>query len=348
MIAYPTHPGDALLDSFARQHIRAARFPRRLPVWVGSACAVLLMAGMGIYCVRLEEAAAWPVLASVVLPLIAVAVLALSVAALAMLKVSRLINGLTQLAAAIEADAGEGTAPALSEDGPRVIARLARAINGSARNRAGRQAELLQVLAAYAHDQRTPLTRMGMRCEMLEDPAARAALQRDLAEMAELIEATVSCARMQCSAGEKTQRVDADSLLDTLIDDYKGAGRTVALEGRVGCPVDTCPHALRRVLMNLIDNAFRYGGDARLCVRVEARRLVLAVVDSGPGIVPAQMDRVFAPWYRAPETAVRASGSGLGLAIARRLTLAMRGELQLENRRTGGLEARVTLPLVAA
>jgi signal transduction histidine kinase len=75
---------------------------------------------------------------------------------------------------------------------------------------------------------------------------------------------------------------------------------------------------------------------------------MLAVVDSGPGIVPAEMEAVFTPWYRAPQTAARAPGSGLGLAIARRLTQAMQGELQLNNRSTGGLEARVTLPLAAA
>jgi len=75
--------------------------------------------------------------------------------------------------------------------------------------------------------------------------------------------------------------------------------------------------------------------------------VVVAIVDSGPGIVPAEMEAVFAPWYRAPQTAARAPGSGLGLAIARRLTLAMQGELQLENRHSGGLEARLTLPLAA-
>jgi signal transduction histidine kinase len=267
---------------------------------------------------------------------------------LTVMKVLELLSCLKRLAAAIELNGVQATETMLSEDGPPAIAHLARAINASMRHRAGRQAELLQILAAYAHDQRTPLTRMGMRCELLEDSAVRNALQRDLAEMAELVEASLSCARMQCSAEEPTHLVDADGLLGTLVGDYRDAGCAVVLEGRVGRPVQTCPHALRRVLVNLIDNALRYGGDVRLCVRIEARRLVFAVVDSGPGIVPAQMDAVFMPWYRAPETAARVSGSGLGLAIARRLTLAMRGDLQLENRCTGGLEARVTLPLIVA
>ncbi|WP_321787817.1 HAMP domain-containing sensor histidine kinase [Paraburkholderia sp. J94] len=264
------------------------------------------------------------------------------------LKYGELRTRLRHYAEAIEADAGETVGVALPETGPAPIARLARAANHSARQHAGRQAELLHVLAAYAHDLRTPLTRMGMRCELLDDDAMRDALERDLAEMAELVEGSLSCARMQCSAEEPMRSVDADGLLDLLIADYRDAGRIVKLDGHVGRPVVTCPHALRRVLVNLIDNALRYGGDACLSVRVEARRLVIAVLDSGPGIVPAQLDAVFLPWYRAPGTASAAPGSGLGLAIARRLTQAMRGELHLENRRTGGLEARLSLPLASA
>ncbi|MFM0501481.1 HAMP domain-containing sensor histidine kinase [Paraburkholderia caffeinilytica] len=258
-------------------------------------------------------------------------------------------SSIARLAAAIEQRSDTDTLQqTFAEFGPPTVVRLVRAMNGAQRRDAERVAELLDVLAAYAHDLRTPLTRMGLRCERLGDGELRDAMERDLAEMGELVEASLACARMQCCAGEPLRRFDADGLLGTLIDNYKDAGRSVELEGQVGCPVVTCPHALRRVLVNLIDNALRYGSDVRLCVRVDAGRVVLAVVDSGPGIVPAEMEAVFAPWYRAPQTAARAPGSGLGLAIARRLTLAMRGELQLENRRSGGLEARVTLPLAVA
>ncbi len=130
-------------------------------------------------------------------------------------------------------------------------------------------------------------------------------------------------------------------MFDALVDNYHDAGRVVELDGRVGRPIVTCPHALRRVLMNLIDNALRYGTDVRLRVRVEAQHLVLAVLDSGPGIAPSQLAAVFEPWYRAPESAAKAKGSGLGLAIARRLVKAMRGDLQLRNRRGGGLEGHL-------
>ncbi|WP_186084795.1 sensor histidine kinase [Burkholderia gladioli] len=255
---------------------------------------------------------------------------------------------IARLAAALERQCREGTRAALPPDGGAALDRLIQAINGTGRQAAEREAELLVVQAAYAHDLRTPLTRIGLRSEMLDDTAMRDAMAGDLAEMNELVEASLACARTQSGGLESPRRVDADRMFHALVDNYHDAGRVVELDGRVGRPIVTCPHALRRVLMNLIDNALRYGTDVRLRVRVEAQHLVLAVLDSGPGIAPSQLAAVFEPWYRAPESAAKAKGSGLGLAIARRLVKAMRGDLQLRNRRGGGLEATLRLPLVIA
>ena len=270
------------------------------------------------------------------------------VAAVLWLRALRLGAAIRQLAAALEDHGLEELPRSLVERGTPSIARLAAAINGAHHQHADRVTELLHVLAAYAHDLRTPLTRVMLRSGMLEDRTLRDAMERDLAEMGELINASLACARLQCSVAEPPRSVDVNELLGSLVDNYRDAGLVVALDGRLDSPLVTFPHALRRVLVNLIDNALRYGRDVRLCVRVDARRVMLAVLDSGPGIVPAEMEAVFTPWYRAPQTAARAPGSGLGLAIARRLTQAMQGELQLNNRSTGGLEARVTLPLAVA
>ncbi|MET3183374.1 UNVERIFIED_ORG: signal transduction histidine kinase [Variovorax guangxiensis] len=257
--------------------------------------------------------------------------------------------GAARLARAIEHRGSGAGVPELVESGPRAIVRLARAINNLRRRQAERDVAHLDVQAAYAHDLRTPLTRMGLRCEMLEDHALREAMERDLAQMRELVEASVASARMQRSVAEPLQRVDADGLLGNMMRDYREAGRAIVLDGRIGQPVMACPLALRRVLANLIDNALRYGRDVRVCARIDSTSLVLAVVDSGPGIRPAQMEAVFAPWVRAAQGGSEGkAGSGLGLAIARRLARSMQGDLQLQNRRCGGLEARLTLPLVVA
>jgi signal transduction histidine kinase len=253
-----------------------------------------------------------------------------------------------RLAGMLERAATDGRMPALEEKGPADIARLARAINTIRRRHAEREAQHLDVQAGYAHDLRTPLTRMGLRCEMLGDPEAREAMERDLAEMRELVEGSIACARMQHSLAEPLQRVDADGLIGNLVRDYRDSGRAIALDGRIGQPVVACPLALRRVMSNLIDNALRYGTDVRVCARVDTRSLVLAVVDAGPGIRPAQIEAVFSPWVRGQHSQDGKPGSGLGLAISRRLVQAMQGELHLENRRSGGFEARLTLPLVVA
>jgi signal transduction histidine kinase len=287
--------------------------------------------------------------ANVPLVMVGAAAASLSLLAVALwMHVIDLRSSIARLATAIEMQgAGDERTP-LPLRGPFSVLQLTRAINLTRRRHAGRLAQLLDVQAAYAYDLRTPLIRMGIRCETLDDPALRRSLNRDLAEMKELVDASTACARMQCSVEEPPERVDADALLVSLIDDYRDAGHCIELDGEVGHAVVTCPHALRRVLVNLIDNALRYGSGVSLNVRVEARALIFAVRDNGPGIEPSQMEAVFAPWYRAPHTAARAPGSGLGLAIARRLALAMHGDLQLENCRTGGLEARLRLPLVIA
>jgi signal transduction histidine kinase len=270
------------------------------------------------------------------------------VAALLGLKLQAHRAGAARLARTLEHVDSDARMPALDERGSGDVAQLARAINTVRQRQAERVAEHLDVQAAYAHDLRTPLTRMGLRCEMLEDFEARKAMERDLAEMRELVDGSIASARMQHSLAEPLQRVDADGLIGNLVRDYRDSGRAIALDGCIGRPVVACPLALRRVLANLIDNALRYGTDVRVCARIDTQSLVLAVMDSGPGIRPAQIDAVLSPWVRAQQSHEEKPGSGLGLAIARRLAQSMQGELHLENRRSGGFEARLTLPLVVA
>ncbi|HHL4079445.1 TPA: sensor histidine kinase [Burkholderia sola] len=354
----PTLSSATVFESRATRSLRGAAravfpHPRELVVW---SVRLLLLAGVplvaaGMYDARAPFATALrPVASEGLLIAAAVAILfALVATALwSWLRMLRLDAIVRELADAIDKQGIEALPDTWAERGAPSIATLARAINGAHRQHAERMTELLHVLAAYAHDLRTPLTRMMLRSGMMDDGALRDAIERDLAEMSELVDASLACARLQCSVPEPPRRVDADEMLGVLVDSYRDAGLTVDLDGRVGHPLVTFPHALRRVLVNLIDNALRYGDDVRLCVRVDARHVMLTVLDSGPGIVPAELEAVFKPWYRAPQTAARAPGSGLGLAIARRLTRAMQGDLQLNNRSTGGLEATVILPLAPA
>lgn len=340
-------PPHALRETGAAARMRwfrdgVARY-RRSPV-KGSIGLATSMTTVGWFAIHGQLASMPPVAGVVVLLFLCGAALVVA-AALVIAHALAVRAALSRLATTISHMASDDTSRFLTPEGPEAVARLIQAINDARRRCAEREAELLAVQASYAHDLRTPMTRLMLRCELVDDAQLRAAIERDLGEMRELAEASLACARMQGRTVQTLRQVDADGLLEGLVENYRGAGRVIDLDGRVGRPVTTCPHALRRILANLIDNALRYGDDARLLVRIEAQRLHVAILDSGPGIAPAQLEAVFMPWYRLPDTAGRAPGSGLGLAIARRLAQAIRADLRLENRAEGGLAARLTLPL---
>lgn len=245
-------------------------------------------------------------------------------------------------------DAIEGMPLASQGDTLSVVASLTQTIKRERLDHANKHAELLAWQAAYAHDLRTPLTRMGLRCELLDDAKLRRSMERDLSEMCQLVEESMACAKLQRSEPPQLGHVNIDELLATLIENYRDMGVTLGLDGRADRLAVACPHALRRVMSNLIDNALLYGEEVVVQVRTLADRVELAVLDSGPGIEASKLEAVLSPWYRASETAQRAPGSGLGLSIALRLTQAMQGQLRLRNRDSGGLEACVTLSLMTA
>lgn len=253
---------------------------------------------------------------------------------------------LAELARAADA-LGPDLAPTrLAEDGPTEVARAAAAFNAMQTRIAGYMTERMQILAAISHDLQTPITRMRLRADLMDDGDQRATLVRNLQEMESLVREGVTYARTLHGASEAARRLDPDALLASLVGDYADAQADVTLQGRIGATMMLRPVALRRILANLIDNALKFGGSARIEVRNTADGgVTLAVLDDGPGIPPAQLDAVFQPFYRIETSRNRGSGgTGLGLAIARQLAQAIDGKLELANRAGGGLEARLTLP----
>jgi len=251
---------------------------------------------------------------------------------------------LAQLAAAADELGPDLKARALDEAGPTEVAHAARAFNAMQRRIAGYMAERVEILASISHDLQTPITRMRLRLDLMDDERDREKFRQDLDAMLALVREGVAYARTLHGATEPPARVDIDALLEAMADDYEDAGQPLQLEGRVGESIVTRPHALRRILMNLIDNALKFGGDARVQVSRVADRLVIAVVDHGPGIPPDQLEAVLQPFYRVESSRNRGTGgTGLGLAIAHQLSIAMGAALELRNRSEGGLEARLTL-----
>jgi signal transduction histidine kinase len=205
--------------------------------------------------------------------------------------------------------------------------------------------ERMQILAAISHDLQTPITRMRLRVDVMDDDTQGAKLRQDLQEMETLVKEGVTYARTMHGATEVPCRIDPDALFDSLVCDYVDAGLPVSLEGGFGMPVVTRPQALRRIVGNLVDNALKYGGTAEISIAaVHDGQTTVSVSDRGPGIPAESLDAVFEPFYRLETSRNRhTGGTGLGLAIARQLALAMDATLTLHNRAGGGLEARLTL-----
>jgi signal transduction histidine kinase len=234
----------------------------------------------------------------------------------------------------------------LEEEGPSEVAHAARAFNAMQRRIAGYMAERVEILAAISHDLQTPITRMRLRTEMMDNEKDQLKFRQDLDAMHALVKEGVTYAKTLHGATEPPCRVDADALLESMVADYGDAGQQVHLEGRIGGPIVTRPNALRRIIVNLVDNALKFGSEVRMRVRVDAGRLVVAIVDNGPGIPPDQLEAVLKPFYRVESSRNRSTGgTGLGLAIAHQLATAMGAELSLHNRDEGGLEARIAMTL---
>ena len=205
--------------------------------------------------------------------------------------------------------------------------------------------ERTHMLAALSHDLRSPLTAMRLRIEMLDETEDSIRLKALVEEMQAMVEATLEFARDVAKA-EPAAKVDLAALLGDLVGDVGGERATLAPSPPV--PVMVRPQALNRALRNLIDNAVRYGGVAKVTLTQEPGMAVIKVADQGPGLPEDQLESVFEPFVRLEGSRNRDTGGvGLGLAIARTIIQAHGGTITLCNLPEGGLEAVVSLPAVA-
>ena len=253
---------------------------------------------------------------------------------------------LRDLASAATRLGDDPQAAELPERGPAEVRRAIAAFNTMQRRIAAHLAERLQILAAVSHDLQTPITRMRVRTDLLADEALRDKLQADLIDMQHLVEEGLAYARTAHASLEKMQAIDLHALLDGLVCDYRDAARQVELLGASQITLTTRPQALKRVVMNLVDNALKFAGEAQVVVSQTEATLVIDVLDRGAGMPDDQLLAVLQPFYRVEGSRNRETGgSGLGLAIAHRLSGALGATLSLHNRPGGGLQARLALPV---
>jgi two-component system osmolarity sensor histidine kinase EnvZ len=201
-----------------------------------------------------------------------------------------------------------------------------------------------EMLAGVSHDLRTPLTRMKLQLSMLGNAGEIAEMQGDVAQMEHMIEEYLDFARGD--GGEEPARVSLAQTLQAIADDYARIGQQVALSVPRDTELELRPHAFRRMLHNLIDNALRYGARCAVEARVLGNKVELLVDDAGPGIPQAQREEVFRPFHRLDASRnLNKGGVGLGLTIARDIARAHGGNIALSDAPTGGLRVCVHLPI---
>ena len=278
------------------------------------------------------------------------AVLLLTMLALSWVAVRWVVRPLHVLAQAAQGLGEDIGRPPLPEDGPLEVRQAALAFNTMQQRLVQFIDDRTRMLTALSHDLKTPLTRMRLRTELLDDEEARTRFESDLQEMETMVTQTLDFMR-GLGGHEARAPVDIDALLVSLQSDNGAMGRTLAIEGRATAPLVGVPSLLRRALGNLVDNAVLYGGHATVRVEDSPERLLLHVLDTGPGIAESELERVFEPFHRLEASRNRSTGgTGLGLGIARSIARLHGGDVVLHNRPPAGddgpsgLDAVLDLP----
>ncbi|MFO1364079.1 MAG: ATP-binding protein [Burkholderiales bacterium] len=244
------------------------------------------------------------------------------------------------------ADIGRGRVPArLDESGPEEIRTVSHAFNQMTRDLARLEDDRALILAGVSHDLRTPLARLRLGLEMSGgDAQLKSGMAADIDEIDRIIGQFLDFAR--AAGGEPPQPTDLAAMAREIAARYRDSGRALTAEIGAAPEVVVRPMAVRRLVTNLVDNAFRYGGeDVRLRVAPGTRAVVVEVLDRGPGIPADEVERLKQPFTRLETARSGAGGSGLGLAIVDRIVRMHGGSFDLLPRDGGGLVARVTFPL---
>ncbi|MBU4434527.1 MAG: HAMP domain-containing protein [Alphaproteobacteria bacterium] len=268
----------------------------------------------------------------------------LAVAPLAWLFARRLAQPITAFANAAERLGRDPRATPLELSGSTEVIAAAKAFNMMQERLRRYVEDRTAMIGAIAHDLRTPLTRLRFRIEATPDDV-RAKLAADIDQMEAMISAALAFVRDTTRPAERT-KLELASLLESVVDESAETGGQATVERAEKIVIEGDPIALKRLVANLVDNALKYGHVARGRVFAEGEMAVIEIDDDGPGIPPAEQERVFEPFFRGEPSRNRETGGmGLGLAVVRSLARAHGGDVTLANRPEGGLRASVRLPL---
>lgn len=232
----------------------------------------------------------------------------------------------------------------LEETGTREVKETARAFNIMQERVLRFVDDRERLFSAISHDLKTPITRLRLRAEMMDDCETRDRMIKDLEELESMVKGALDLGR-STDVHEQTHAIDINQLVVTLREELKVIGHELEVNGRARRPFYGKPLALKRCLSNLLHNAAFYGTELRLDIVDSRQELKLYVIDNGPGIPEDKIKQVFEPYVRLEGSRNRnTGGAGLGLSIARNIAHAHGGQLKLRNRIGSGLEAVVILP----
>jgi len=233
--------------------------------------------------------------------------------------------------------------PPLDESGPREARQAAHTFNKMQRRIIEQVQQRSRMLGAVSHDLRTPLSRLKLRLEQIDDDKLQGQMRQDLDDMIGMLDATLTYLHEQRTS-EARQWMDVQALVESLSENAQDQGADVQASGHCA-PLQVQPMALRSCINNLMDNALRYAGQASIALEDSREQLVIRVIDHGPGIAEDKREAVFEPFFRLEGSRNRNSGGvGLGMTIAKEAAERLGGQLSLEETPGGGLTAVIQLP----
>jgi signal transduction histidine kinase len=294
---------------------RVLRDPRPRSFWAGSWTATLLFAIVSVSLLSLWAARA-------------------------------LTSPLSAFARAAENFSVNGTAAALPERGPEEIRFVAKALNRMRERITALIDDRTKMLAAISHDLRTPITRMRLRAEFIEDEVHRHRMMGDLDQMRSMLEAVLSFLRNDRKL-EAMTLTDIASTLQLVADQFADIDYKVTYQGPEHAMAIVRPDDLTRSVTNLVENSVRYGAHVTVRLTTSTDTATIEVEDDGPGISDARKEVMLEPFVRGDDARNmdETTGFGLGLSIARAIALAHGGKLSLNDRQPHGLIVRIELPV---
>ena len=270
----------------------------------------------------------------------------LSIAGVSALAGRQLSRPIMRLAGAVQRFGLDPHAAPMPETGPRELRQVIATFNAMQAQIRRLISYRTTMLAAMSHDLRTPLTRIRLRGEFIDSEEQRQKLFRDIDEMAAMVEGALAFFRDD-AAVEAATAFDLTGLLQTIANDYADQGIDIPVTPAKRVICRGRPFTLKRAFTNLIENAVKYGTPPEITLCPGTETVVVSILDRGPGLPLGTLEDVFNPYYRIETSRNRATGGvGLGLTAARSIIREHGGDIVLENRAGGGLEARVTLPMI--